>query len=68
MAICYKCGQEIRFIKRAEMKPLIVNRNSVYFIPDSSGDKYFIHDGVMRRGRVAADGLRGYTLHSCSED
>jgi hypothetical protein len=67
MAKCYICGQEITFIKRSGKKPLIVNKNPVYFVPDSSGDRYFIHDGVMRRGRATADGLRGYTLHGCEE-
>ena len=62
---CGKCGKEIRFIKRKGDKSLIVNKNSVYFIPDLSGDRYFINAGVMRRGTVAADGLKGYTLHNC---
>ncbi|WFA10367.1 hypothetical protein [Tissierella sp. Yu-01] len=62
---CSRCGREIGFIKRKDKKPLVVNKNPSHFIPDKSGDMYFIYDGEMRKGRIAQDGLRGYTLHNC---
>lgn len=62
---CLQCGKEVRFIRRAGKKALIVNKTPLYFIPDLTEDMYFIHDGVLRRGRLASDGLTGYTLHNC---
>ena len=65
MSKCSKCGREIGFIKRKGMTPLVVNPNSYYFVPDSTGDTFFIYDGEMRRGRRSSDGLKGYVLHNC---
>ena len=65
MAKCDNCGKEIRFINRKGDKALKVNMYSVYFVPDLMGDTYFINGAVLRRGRVAQDGLVGYTLHNC---
>lgn len=65
MDICDRCGREIRFIRRKGKKAMVVEKRSVFFIPDSSGELYFIHDGVMRRGSFSQDGLKGSILHSC---
>lgn len=65
MDICNRCGKEIRFIRRAGKKAMVVEKKSVYFVPDTSGDMYFIHNGVMRRGSTSQDGLKGSILHSC---
>lgn len=65
MAICYKCGKYISFIQRKGKKPLVVNKYPTNFLLDSSGEQYFIHDGVLKRGTQVPDGLQGYTLHSC---
>lgn len=62
---CDRCGKEIRFIRRTGMKAMVVEKKSVFFVPDSYGDMYFIHDGVMRRGSTSPDGLKGSILHSC---
>lgn len=67
MAKCYNCGREITFIKRESMKPLVVNANPVYFVPDNNSTDNFIHNGVWRRGRIARDGLKGFILHNCEE-
>ena len=67
MAVCGRCGRAINFIKGAGSKSLVVNKNPVSFIPDSYGDRYFIYNGVMRKGRIASDGLKGHTIHKCEE-
>ena len=66
---CQHCNKAIRFIRRKSvgLKALIVDYNPVYFVPDSSGDIYVIHNRVMRRGTIAPDGLQGYILHNCQE-
>lgn len=65
MDVCIKCGKEIRYIRRAGMKSLIVEKRTVFFVPDTSGDMYFIHGGVMRKGSFSPDGLKGSILHNC---
>lgn len=67
MARCSKCGKEIRFIKVKGSKSLIVNSNSVYFLPDTDGNGkvYVMTNGKMRTGQPAPDGIKGFTLHDC---
>ena len=62
---CDICGKEIRFIKRTGDKALVVNSKSFYFLPDDKGDVYVMNNGSMRRGNIAPDGLKGFTLHKC---
>lgn len=65
MPLCSKCGKGIRFIKRTGAKALMVNDNPVYFIPNEDGIYYVQTNGTMRRGNVASDGIKGFTLHEC---
>lgn len=65
MARCSKCDKEIRFIKVKGSKSLIVNSNSVYFLPDDNGRVYVMTNGKMRTGQPAFDGIKGFTLHDC---
>lgn len=68
MAICIKCGRYINFINRKGKKALVVNKHPVNFLLDPSGDRYFIHDGILKRGRQVPDGLQGYVLHDCRDE
>lgn len=43
----------------------MVNDNPVYFIPNEDGIYYVQTNGTMRRGNVASDGIKGFTLHEC---
>lgn len=65
MARCSKCDKEIRFIKVKGSNTLIVNTNSVYFLPDNNGRLFVMTNGKMRTGKVAQDGIIGFTLHDC---
>lgn len=62
---CDRCGKEIRFIKRAGTKALVVNVTPVFFLPDDLGDIYVMTNGSTRRGTIAPDGIKGFILHSC---
>lgn len=62
---CDRCGKEVRFIRRKGMRAMVVEKRTVFFVPDSSGEVYVISNGVMRRGRITQDGLKGSILHSC---
>lgn len=62
---CNHCGRKIRFIKREGKKPLVVDCNPEYFVPDNHGVDNFIHNGIFRRGSRSNDGLQGYRLHNC---
>ena len=66
MPVCGRCGREIRFIRRAGRKALMVNTNPTFIIPDEkSAEEYVLTNGEMRKGRPALDGLKGFTLHQC---
>ena len=65
MDICGRCGKEIRFIRRKGMKSLVVEKKTVFFVPDSYGEVQVISNGVMRRGTIVSDGLKGSILHNC---
>ena len=62
---CSKCGKGIRFIKRTGSKALMVNKSSLYFIPDDSGELFITTNGELRRGIKTQDGLKGFILHEC---
>lgn len=66
MPVCGKCGKEIRFIRRAGKKALMVNPNPTFIIPDeNSNQEYVLTNGEMRKGRPALDGLKGFVFHQC---
>ena len=65
MTICQYCGKDIRFINRKGKKAIMVEKAAVYFLPDDSGNEYFVQSGTIRKGIRARDGLKGYKLHVC---
>lgn len=67
MKRCYRCYKEVRFIRRKKGRPIMVNANPVFFIPDDSGNSYMTSDGQFWRGRPASDGRIGFVIHNCDE-
>lgn len=67
MLKCNNCGRMITFIKRKGQKSIPVEPRAEYFVPDDvAGTVVFVSEkGMVRKGRPATDGIKGYILHKC---
>lgn len=66
MSKCFYCDQPIKYIRRKNQKPIPVQANSEYYIPQSGGPAVYVTPGgTIQSGRPAPDGRKGYRLHNC---
>ena len=71
MSKCYFCGDQIDFIKTnnrdSEGKKIILTvvAGAKYFLPDADGISFYNKNGILRKGKLTQDGIRGWYPHNC---
>lgn len=63
---CNRCGKPISFVRTGETA-IPIEPDGLYFVPRTDGEKFILSNGTTQFGVRAADGLRGYKKHDCSQ-